>query len=137
VQDEDQSICGPIAQRILESAGQRECQGVPPRTGLRPLCPSPSRAPSAADTAPRREALCKYVLRPAVAQERITQLGESFGARSYGHLGFTGTSLWIEPGQGVVVALLTNRVHPSRESTAIRAARPAAHDALLRRALAL
>jgi serine-type D-Ala-D-Ala carboxypeptidase len=63
--------------------------------------------------------------------------GESLSSRAFGHLGFTGTSLWIDPDAEVVVVLLTNRVHPSRENTGIRAARPLAHDALFRRALAL
>jgi CubicO group peptidase (beta-lactamase class C family) len=63
--------------------------------------------------------------------------GESFGPSAIGHLGFTGTSLWIDPTAGVAVVLLTNRVHPSRENTAIRAVRPAAHGALFRRALEL
>jgi CubicO group peptidase (beta-lactamase class C family) len=63
--------------------------------------------------------------------------GESFGPRAFGHLGFTGTSLWIDPDADVVVVLLTNRVHPSRENTTIRAARPAAHEALFQRALRL
>ena len=52
------------------------------------------------------------------------------GPRTFGHLGFTGTSLWIDPDAGSVVALLTNRVHPTRENKAIRDARPWAHDAL-------
>jgi CubicO group peptidase (beta-lactamase class C family) len=69
--------------------------------------------------------------------EEGSSVGEAFGPRTFGHLGFTGTSLWIEPDAGVVVVLLTNRVHPSRENKGIRAARPAAHDALLRRALEL
>lgn len=56
--------------------------------------------------------------------------GERAGPRTFGHLGFTGTSLWIDPDAEAVVVLLTNRVHPTRESTAIRAARPMAHDAL-------
>ncbi len=57
--------------------------------------------------------------------------GARFGARSFGHLGFTGTSLWIDPDARVVAVLLTNRVWPrTREQDAIRAARPAAHDAL-------
>jgi CubicO group peptidase (beta-lactamase class C family) len=56
------------------------------------------------------------------------------GARSFGHLGFTGTSLWIDPEEAVVVALLTNRVCPTRDHAAIRAARPWAHDALFDRA---
>lgn len=56
--------------------------------------------------------------------------GERAGPRTFGHLGFTGTSLWIDPDAEIVVALLTNRVHPTRENVAIRAARPRAHDAL-------
>jgi CubicO group peptidase (beta-lactamase class C family) len=56
--------------------------------------------------------------------------GRHFGPQTFGHLGFTGTSLWIDPEQELVGVLLTNRVHPSRESTAIRAARPAAYDAI-------
>jgi CubicO group peptidase (beta-lactamase class C family) len=56
--------------------------------------------------------------------------GERMGAGAFGHLGFTGTSLWIDPDAGVVVALLTNRVCPTRDHLAIRGARPRAHDAL-------
>jgi CubicO group peptidase (beta-lactamase class C family) len=63
--------------------------------------------------------------------------GERMGPRSFGHLGFTGTSLWIDPDARVVVALLTNRVCPTRENLAIRAARPWAHDALYESALSL
>jgi len=61
--------------------------------------------------------------------------GTRCGPRTFGHLGFTGTSLWIDPDAEAVVVLLTNRVHPTRESTAIRAARPAAHDTLFALAL--
>lgn len=57
--------------------------------------------------------------------------GAKMGPRSFGHLGFTGTSLWIDPDAKTVVALLTNRVHPTRENVAIRGARPKAHDALV------
>ena len=42
--------------------------------------------------------------------------GRFFGPRSYGHTGFTGTSLWIDPDQKLFVILLSNRVHPSREN---------------------
>lgn len=59
--------------------------------------------------------------------------GARMGARAFGHLGFTGTSLWIDPDAHVVVALLTNRVCPTRDHMAIRAARPWAHDALFDR----
>ena len=62
--------------------------------------------------------------------------GTRLGPRSFGHLGFTGTSLWIDPDAEIVVALLTNRVHPTRENVAIRAARPKVHDALFDLAMA-
>ncbi len=57
--------------------------------------------------------------------------GRFFSARSYGHTGFTGTSLWIDPELELIVVLLTNRVHPTRESIAIRRLRPAIHDAVV------
>jgi CubicO group peptidase (beta-lactamase class C family) len=63
--------------------------------------------------------------------------GSRMSARAFGHLGFTGTSLWIDPDAKVVVSLLTNRVHPTRDNQAIRAARPPAHDALYDHALTL
>ncbi|GAC1560147.1 MAG: hypothetical protein NVS3B10_18610 [Polyangiales bacterium] len=56
--------------------------------------------------------------------------GRRFGARTFGHLGFTGTSVWADPDAGVVAVLLTNRTYPSRENQAIRGARPRVHDAL-------
>lgn len=62
--------------------------------------------------------------------ETGSSAGARAGARTYGHLGFTGTSLWIDPDACIVVVVLTNRVCPTRENRAIRAARPAAHDAL-------
>jgi CubicO group peptidase (beta-lactamase class C family) len=63
--------------------------------------------------------------------------GARLGPRSVGHLGFTGTSLWLDPDARVAVALLTNRVCPTRDHLAIRPARPWAHDALFERALEL
>ncbi|AUX35652.1 MULTISPECIES: serine hydrolase [Sorangium] len=56
--------------------------------------------------------------------------GARFGPRTFGHLGFTGTSLWIDPDAELVGVLLTNRVHPTRASDAIRRARPAVYDAI-------
>jgi CubicO group peptidase (beta-lactamase class C family) len=61
--------------------------------------------------------------------------GSVLGPRSFGHLGFTGTSFWIDPDAGIVVALLTNRVRPTRENVRIREARPRVHDELARAAL--
>jgi CubicO group peptidase (beta-lactamase class C family) len=63
--------------------------------------------------------------------------GPRMSPRSFGHLGFTGTSLWIDPDAKVVVSLLTNRVNPTRDNMEIRAFRPWAHDALWGRAIAL
>lgn len=58
--------------------------------------------------------------------------GELMSPRSFGHTGFTGTSLWADPERGLAVVLLTNRVHPSRENQAIRRVRPAVADAVVR-----
>ena len=55
--------------------------------------------------------------------------GSRFSSRAVGHLGFTGTSVWIDPQALLIVVLLTNRVHPSRENQKIRAFRPLLHDA--------
>ena len=57
--------------------------------------------------------------------------GTRMSARAFGHTGFTGTSLWIDPDRGIYVALLTNRVHPTRQNEKIRQVRPAVHDAIV------
>lgn len=57
--------------------------------------------------------------------------GTRMSARAFGHTGFTGTSLWIDPDRGIYVVLLTNRVHPTRDNDAIRHVRPALHDAIM------
>jgi len=50
---------------------------------------------------------------------------------TFGHLGFTGTSLWIDRSRDLVIALVTNRVHPTRDNPRIRSLRPAVHDAVV------
>lgn len=57
--------------------------------------------------------------------------GRYFSAGSRGHLGFTGTSFWIDPERELVVVLLTNRVHPCRDNEAIKIFRPQFHDAVM------
>jgi CubicO group peptidase (beta-lactamase class C family) len=57
--------------------------------------------------------------------------GRFFSAASRGHLGYTGTSLWIDPEKDLIVSLLTNRVHPTRTNEKIKAFRPIFHDTLL------
>ncbi len=59
---------------------------------------------------------------------RGSSAGDLMGERTFGHLGFTGCSLWVDPDAGLSVALLTNRVHPSRDNEAIREFRPRFHD---------
>lgn len=57
--------------------------------------------------------------------------GKFFSPDSVGHLGFTGTSFWMHRGKGVVVVLLTNRVHPFRFNVGIKAFRPRLHDEVM------
>ncbi|WP_447977841.1 serine hydrolase domain-containing protein [Candidatus Nitrospira bockiana] len=54
--------------------------------------------------------------------------GRYFSAHSFGHLGFTGTSLWIDPLPRLEVVLLSNRVHPTRANAKIQQFRPLIHD---------
>ena len=56
--------------------------------------------------------------------------GRFFSPRSYGHTGFTGTSIWTDPERGVWVVLLTNRVYPTRNNTKLGPLRRAVSDAV-------
>ncbi len=57
--------------------------------------------------------------------------GVHFGERAFGHLGYAGTSLWIDPERDLAVVLLTNRTWPDRASQLIQQVRPAFHDAVV------
>ena len=57
--------------------------------------------------------------------------GRFFGPRSIGHLGYAGTSIWIDPDQSLAIVLLTNRTWPDRSNEAIRQVRPAFHDTVV------
>jgi CubicO group peptidase (beta-lactamase class C family) len=57
--------------------------------------------------------------------------GRHFSQHSIGHLGYTGTSLWIDLEHKLAIVLLTNRTWPDRSTQAIRAIRPAFHDAVV------
>jgi CubicO group peptidase (beta-lactamase class C family) len=57
--------------------------------------------------------------------------GRRMSARAFGHTGFTGTSLWIDPEREAYVVLLTNRVCPTRQNELIRQVRPVVHDAVM------
>lgn len=60
-----------------------------------------------------------------------SQSGKCFGPASFGHLGYTGTSLWIDPELEVSIALLTNRTWPDCSDQRIKEVRPKFHDALI------
>src|SRR5271156_583124 len=57
--------------------------------------------------------------------------GNYLSERSIGHLGYAGTSLWIDPERNLAAVLLTNRTWPDRTSKEIQAVRPAFHDAVV------
>lgn len=67
-----------------------------------------------------------------VSRGGYTSTGAHWPDDGVGHLGYTGTSLWMSPSRQVVVALLTNRVHPVDDKEPIRALRPVVHDAVAR-----
>jgi serine-type D-Ala-D-Ala carboxypeptidase len=60
-----------------------------------------------------------------------SQSGKYFGPRSFGHLGYTGTSLWIDPDRELSITLLTNRTWPDCSNQAIKQLRPKFHDAVI------
>jgi len=60
-----------------------------------------------------------------------SQSGKYFSAQAYGHLGYTGTSLWIDPVRELSVVLLTNRTWPDSSNWAIKQVRPKFHDAVV------
>lgn len=87
------------------------------------------------------ETLARFVRRTTVPRSSramgwdtmlpTSSCGTKISPRAFGHVGFTGTSLWIDPDRDLYVVFLTNRVHPTREGDAFRAVRPAVHDAVI------
>jgi serine-type D-Ala-D-Ala carboxypeptidase len=57
--------------------------------------------------------------------------GRYFSSQSVGHLGFSGTSFWIDPEKDIVIVLLTNRIYPTRNNIKIREYRPFFHNYLM------
>ena len=60
-----------------------------------------------------------------------SQSGQYFTAKSFGHLGYTGTSLWVDPGRSLSITLLTNRTWPDCQNKSIQQIRPRFHDAII------
>lgn len=57
--------------------------------------------------------------------------GRYFSSFSIGHLGYTGTSIWIDLQRQIIIILLTHRVHPTRTNNLIRSFRPRLHDRIM------
>ena len=72
----------------------------------------------------------------ALGFDMVSSSGSSSGAyfspTSVGHLGFTGTSFWLDIEKEIIIVLLTNRVHPSRENDKIKQFRPRIHDQVMK-----
>lgn len=60
--------------------------------------------------------------------EKSSSVGDRLSSFSFGHTGFPGTSLWIDPEKELIVILFTNRIHPTRENEAIQRVRPLFHN---------
>ncbi len=58
--------------------------------------------------------------------------GKYFSKNSFGHTGYTGTSIWADPERNLFVVFLTNRVYPTRENTKIQKIRPQLHNAVIK-----
>jgi beta-glucosidase-like glycosyl hydrolase/CubicO group peptidase (beta-lactamase class C family) len=90
----------------------------------------------------RRATIAEFTVPQALAKNERTlgwvvptegsSSGHYFSAHSYGHTGFTGTTIWIDPDRQLFVVLLTNRVNPTRENQKIMEVRPAVHDAVMK-----
>ena len=65
--------------------------------------------------------------KPEATNYRI-QCGESFSDNSFGHTGYTGTSIWCDRDKDLIVIFLTNRVYPTRSSDGIKEIRPEVHN---------
>lgn len=66
------------------------------------------------------------------SEDSPSSSGQYFSSNSYGHTGFTGTSIWIDPDKNLFVILLTNRVYPTRNNTKHIKFRPLLHDAIIK-----
>ena len=66
------------------------------------------------------------------SQNGKSSAGDLFSDSSYGHLGFTGTSLWIDPDKEIIIVLLTNRVHPTRKRGGIYGIRRLFHESVMK-----
>ena len=69
--------------------------------------------------------------------EQNSMAGDFMSLRTFGHSGFTGTTIWIDPENQVFVVLLSNRVYPTRENRKISRVRPIVHNYVMKTILDL
>ncbi len=65
------------------------------------------------------------------SRKGYSSAGQHFSSNTIGHLGFTGVSFWLDLEKRIMVILLTNRVHPTRQNDEIRQLRPVLHDIIM------
>ncbi len=68
---------------------------------------------------------------PSAPPGGVSQAGTRFPEGSFGHLGFTGCSLWIDPASESIVSLLSNRVYFGKQNDGLKILRPQLHDAVM------
>jgi CubicO group peptidase (beta-lactamase class C family) len=77
------------------------------------------------------EGLSDWCLGYDTPSRKNSSAGRFFSRNTIGHLGFTGVSFWLDLEKGLLVVLLTNRVHPARQNDGIRELRPVLHDIIM------
>ncbi len=130
VQDENASVLGGIAGHagLFSAAEDLALFAHAMLNGGRPIL-----RPATVELFSRREAT------PAGTSRALgwdtpsapSQSGKYFSSRSFGHLGYTGTSLWIDRERQLSITLLTNRTWPDCQNQAIKQVRPLFHDAVV------
>lgn len=130
VQDENASVLGGVAGHagLFSTAEEVAIFAHAMLQGGRPIL-----RPTTVDVFTRRESS------PAATSRALgwdtpsfpSSSGKHFSASSFGHLGYTGTSLWIDPQRQLSVTLLTNRTWPDCSNQAIKQLRPRFHDAVV------
>ncbi len=76
----------------------------------------------------KNQTWCMGFDRPSI---KGSSAGKYFSPESVGHLGFTGTSFWMDPEKELIIVLLTNRIHPTRKNERIKKFRPLFHNTVI------
>lgn len=119
-----------LAPRIVTVATSDQTPGLNAPKGLGWFLNSRS-APLAEELVPARSNSAYLPAEAFTSPWQPRSCGELLSDRAFGHIGFTGTSLWIDPTRSLVAALLTNRIHPAvGDGAALASVRARFHNAL-------